>query len=122
MTRYNDRVTPDSLFNLLSDSTRLRITTLLALEGELCVCEFTHALRDPQPKISRHLAIMREAGLVVARRQGTWMHYRICPDLPDWANRIIETAAGEVHGMDPFRRDLRALGAMDDRPGDRSCA
>jgi ArsR family transcriptional regulator len=122
MTRYNERVTPDSLFNLLSDSTRLRMTTLLALEGELCVCEFTHALRDPQPKISRHLAIMREAGLVVARRQGTWMHYRIRPDLPDWANRIIETAAGEVHGMDPFRRDLRALGAMDERPGDRSCA
>jgi DNA-binding transcriptional ArsR family regulator len=113
---------PENLFNLLSDSTRLRMTTLLATEGELCVCEFTHALSDSQPKISRHLAIMREAGLVIARRQGIWMHYRICPELPDWANRIIETAAAEVQGMDPFRRDFRALCAMDQRPGGRSCA
>jgi len=115
-------VLPENLFNLLSDSTRLRITTLLAIEGELCVCELTHALRDSQPKISRHLAVMREAGLVVARREGTWMHYRICPELPNWANRIIEAAAAEVHGMEPFRRDFRALCAMDQRPGDRSCA
>ena len=112
---------PESLFNLLSDTTRLRITSLLAAEGELCVCEFTHALGDSQPKISRHLALMREAGLVVARRQGTWMHYRIAPDLPDWARRIVETAAAEVHGMDPFRRDFRQLCAMDQRPGERSC-
>jgi len=113
---------PEHLFSLLSDTTRLRITALLATEGELCVCEFTHALADSQPKISRHLALMRESGLVVARREGTWMHYRIDPDLPRWAQRIVETAAQEVGGMEPFRRDARELCAMDNRPGARACA
>jgi ArsR family transcriptional regulator len=115
-------MTPETLFGLLSDPTRLRITRLLATEGELCVCEFTHALGDSQPKISRHLALMRDADLVVARRQGTWMHYQIHPSLPVWAKRIIETAASEVGEMEPFRRDVRALCSMDQRPGDRGCA
>jgi ArsR family transcriptional regulator len=113
---------PETLFNLLSDSTRLRITALLASAGELCVCEFTHALGDSQPKVSRHLALMRRAGLVVARRQGTWMHYRIDPQLPGWAQRIVEAAAQEVHGMERFRRDFRQLCAMDGRPGGKACA
>jgi len=113
-------MTPHDLFSLLSDATRLRITALLETEGELCVCEFTHALDDSQPKISRHLALMREAGLVVARREGTWMHYRIAPDLPVWAQRIVETAAREVSGLEPFRRDVRALCTMDKRPGARA--
>jgi DNA-binding transcriptional ArsR family regulator len=113
---------PETLFSLLSDSTRLRITALLAVEGELCVCEFTHALGDSQPKVSRHLALMRDAGLVLARRQGTWMHYRIHPDLPTWAQRIIETAAAEIQEMKPFCRDVRALCSMDQRPGDRASA
>ena len=110
---------PETLFNVLSDPTRLRITSLLAAEGELCVCEFTHALGDSQPKVSRHLALMRKAGLVASRRQGTWMHYRIAPDLPEWARRIVDAAAEEVHGMERFRRDVRQLCTMDPRPGDR---
>lgn len=65
------------LFKALSDPTRLRLAVLLSIHGESCVCELTQALDEPQFKISRHLAVMRAAGLVTARREGTWMHYRL---------------------------------------------
>lgn len=58
------------------DTTRLRLLNLMG-DQELCVCYFVEILGQPQPKISRHLAYLRSAGLVSARREGTWMHYRI---------------------------------------------
>ncbi len=73
---------PELLFNILSDATRLRALMLIQSEGEVCVCELTFALNESQPKISRHLALMRDAGIVQSRREGTWMHYRIGPTLP----------------------------------------
>ena len=81
---------PNSIFGILSDLTRLRALMLIQSEGEACVCEMTFALGESQPKISRHLALMRDAGIVEPRREGTWMHYRINPDLPQWAKEIIE--------------------------------
>jgi ArsR family transcriptional regulator, arsenate/arsenite/antimonite-responsive transcriptional repressor len=66
---------PASLFKTLSDPTRLRLLNLLAA-GETCVCELTDTLRVVQPKVSRHLAQLKRAGLVEARREGKWMHYR----------------------------------------------
>jgi len=66
---------PARLFKTLSDPTRLRLLNLLA-GGETCVCELTDTLRVVQPKVSRHLARLKRAGLVEARRQGKWMHYR----------------------------------------------
>jgi ArsR family transcriptional regulator len=63
------------LFKTLSDPTRLRLLNLLA-SGETCVCELTDTLRVVQPKVSRHLAHLKRAGLVEARRDGKWMHYR----------------------------------------------
>src|SRR5437773_9949770 len=66
---------PAFLFKTLSDPTRLRLLNLLA-EGETCVCELTDTLRMVQPKVSRHLARLKRAGLVDARRDGKWMHYR----------------------------------------------
>ena len=66
-----------ALFKVLSDPTRLRLAVLLALRGETCVCMLAQALDEPDFKISRHLAIMRSAGLVGARREGTWMHYKL---------------------------------------------
>ncbi len=65
-----------SLFRALSDATRLRILSVLG-EGELCVCDLIEILRLPQSKISRHLAILRAAQLVEARKEGLWMHYRL---------------------------------------------
>ena len=79
------RIDAETMFRMLADSTRLRLLMLLASEGELCVCELTHALELSQPKISRHLAQLRESGLLQTRREGQWMYYRIAPALPDWA-------------------------------------
>lgn len=69
------RYGPARLFKTLSDPTRLRLLNLLAC-GETCVCELTDTLRVVQPKVSRHLARLKRAGLVEARREGKWMHYR----------------------------------------------
>lgn len=68
--------TAASVFRAFSDRTRLRILHLL-LDGELCVCDIMRVLDMSQPKISRHLAYLRRAGLVQARREGLWMHYRL---------------------------------------------
>src|SRR6202171_2306630 len=66
---------PALLFKTLADPTRLRLLNLLAC-GETCVCELTDTLRVVQPKVSRHLAQLKRAGLVEAQRDGKWMHYR----------------------------------------------
>src|SRR5256885_3173375 len=63
-------------FLALADRTRLRLLSLMG-ETEVCVCFFVEVLRTNQPKISRHLAYLRRAGVVAARREGKWMHYRI---------------------------------------------
>lgn len=65
------------LFKILGDPTRLRLAVLLAVHGETCVCHLAFALDEPDYKVSRHLAVMRSAGLVEARREGTWMYYRL---------------------------------------------
>lgn len=66
-----------ALLKVLADPTRLRLAVLLSLNGETCVCTLADGLAEPEYKISRHLAVMRSAGLVEARRAGTWMHYRL---------------------------------------------
>ncbi|NIP24953.1 MAG: metalloregulator ArsR/SmtB family transcription factor [Phycisphaerae bacterium] len=66
------------LFKILADSTRLRLAIILAIKGELCVCELVEALGEPQYKVSRHLGIMRTENLVEVRREGAWMYYRLC--------------------------------------------
>jgi len=66
-----------AVFKVLSDPTRLRLSVLLSLRAEICVCELAQAIGVPDFKISRHLSIMRAAGLVEARREGTWMFYRL---------------------------------------------
>jgi ArsR family transcriptional regulator, arsenate/arsenite/antimonite-responsive transcriptional repressor len=66
---------PAFLFKTLADPTRLRLLNLLAC-GETCVCELTDTLRVVQPKVSRHLALLKRAGLAEAHRDGKWMHYR----------------------------------------------
>ncbi len=66
-----------ALLKALAEPTRLRLAALLAQNGETCVCELAEALAAPAFRVSRHLAIMKDRGLVEARRQGTWMHYRL---------------------------------------------
>lgn len=115
-------IEPESYFRALGDPTRLRALVLLAREGELCVCELTHALGAPQPKISRHLGLLREAGIVADRRQGLWIYYRLHPELPDWAGAVLQAAAAGVIDRSPFADDRRALADMPNRPGAPCCA
>ena len=68
------------LFQLLSEPVRLDLLGILH-HGEQCVCKLYEALSLPQSTVSRHLALLRNAGLVAARRKGTWMHYRLAPEL-----------------------------------------
>ena len=83
---------PVQLFKLLSDETRSAIMMLLRESGELCVCDICAVTADSQPKISRHMAMLRESGMVIDRREGKWVHYRLSPHMPAWAAAIIDSA------------------------------
>ncbi len=78
----------ERFFQALGDTTRLRLLNLMG-EREVCVCYFVAVLRGPQPKISRHLAYLRGAGIAAARREGKWMHYRIAMPPHSGAARIL---------------------------------
>ena len=112
----------DQFFRALCNPTRLRILVLLTSEGELCVCELTHAIGASQPHISRHLAQLRELELVTDRRDGLWIHYRISTALPDWVTAVLEHTAAGVVGQAPFASDEQSLAAMANRPATSRCA
>ena len=65
------------LLKVLGEPTRLRLATLLAVKGETCVCYLAEAMGEADFKISRHLGVLKAAGIVEVRREGTWMHYRL---------------------------------------------
>jgi len=88
----------DLMFRAFSDRTRLRILCVLQ-EGELCVGDIVEILRAPQPRISRHLAYLRKANLVVARKSGQWSHYSLAPAKTPFHRKLLECLAkcfGEV--------------------------
>ncbi len=76
MKRETSQFNMERFFQALGDNTRLRLLSLMG-DQEICVCYFVEILEQGQPKISRHLAYLRRAGIVAARRDGKWMHYRI---------------------------------------------
>ena len=98
----------DTLFQALGDPTRLRVLNLLAL-GELCVCYFVAILDEPQPKISRHLAYLRRAGLVAGRRDGKWIHYRLAAPSEPHAAKVMESVLAALNAEPQMQRDRRAL-------------
>ena len=98
---------PDIFFKLIGDQTRLRCLILLVTKGELCVCELVDAIRESQPKISRHLALLRDGGVVDARRQGQWIFYRLSDSLPDWAQVALESAEQGVKTSSPYAADAK---------------
>ena len=99
-------------FQALADETRLRMILLLATGRELAVCEMVQALQESQPKVSRHLAYLREARLVDMRRRAQWVLYRLADDLAPWQRRAIEaTKAGLAH-LAPFAEDASRLAAQ----------
>ncbi len=98
----------ERFFQALGDKTRLRLLNLMG-GREICVCYFVRILNSPQPKISRHLAYLRGAGIVAARREGKWMHYRIVTPPHRGAARILRqtlAALGEDKAMQADRARL----------------
>jgi ArsR family transcriptional regulator len=105
---------PVRVFKCLGDETRLMLMLLILREGELCVCELTHALDQSQPKVSRHLAQLRQCGLLKDRREGQWVYYSLDPALPGWVTTILETTAeGDASRLAELQR---RLGQMGNRP------
>ena len=96
------------LFAALADSTRLRLLNLMR-GREVCVCYFVEILKQAQPKISRHLAYLRSAGVVSARREGKWMHYRIERPADGRAAAILEVALESLAAQREMQDDLARL-------------
>ena len=115
-------IEPEIFFKALADSTRLRCLMLLASERELCVCELTHALNLIQPKISRHLASLRDQGIVIDRRQGQWVYYQLNPELPAWTKSVLRDTARGIGEQKLFTHDRNALAHMPNRPGSVCCS
>src|ERR1700733_14018319 len=88
----------ERFFQALGDNTRLRLLNLMG-EQEVCVCYFVEIPGGPQPKISRHLAYLRSAGIVSARREGKWMHYRIVMPPHTGASQVLR------HTLDSLKED-----------------
>jgi ArsR family transcriptional regulator len=109
MTRGSKSVKLTSLFAALADTTRLRLLNLMA-GHEVCVCHFVEILGQSQPKISRHLAYLRQAGMVEARREGKWMHYSICTPADAAAAAILAAAQAAMGNDKQMRADRAKLG------------
>ncbi len=84
---------PVIFYKALSDETRLKCVLMVSLKHELCVCELMSALDDSQPKVSRHLAYLRNKKLLLDQRRGQWVYYRLNPLLPDWVLSSIQATA-----------------------------
>ena len=110
--------TLETIFKALADQTRLRIIGLL-LSGEICVCHIHESLGLPQPTVSRHLAYLRNAGLVVSHKDGLWVHYQMA-DLSDPVMKTLLDAVAHALGhLDSGKRDHKRLAAHVDVPARR---
>tara|TARA_R110000803_G_scaffold75526_4_gene139930 strand:- start:1101 stop:1457 length:357 start_codon:yes stop_codon:yes gene_type:complete len=108
-------MTPTDFFKYLADDIRLKSVLLIAQEGELCVCELMVALTEPsQPKISRHLALLKNAGLLVTRKHKQWVFYTINPNIPSWTQEVINLTLSK--NLTFIGENLQALENMGDRP------
>ena len=83
---------PSEFFKALSDDTRLRLLFLIAHNQRLCVCDLEAATLESQPKVSRHLAVLRKAGLVKASKQGLWVYYSLAKSIEPWQSQVIHNA------------------------------
>ncbi len=108
MNRGSPSIRLERLFAVLADPIRLRLLNLMA-GREVCVCHLAEILGQNQPKISRHLATLRQAGLVAARREGKWMHYRICPPADPPAASVLAAALAALDGDRQMRTDRSKL-------------
>jgi len=108
--------TVDRIFRAFADRTRLRILHLLG-PGELCVCDLVRVLGMPQPKISRHLAYLRRAGLVTSRKDGLWMHYALAPAKGRFHGKMLECLTCCFADVPELARDAKRRGRSCCEPG-----
>lgn len=108
MSRTAKSFDKETFFSALADRTRLRLLNLMR-NDEVCVCFFVEILKTNQPKISRHLAYMRRAGIVGARRDGSWMHYRIVEPEDADAARVLTDVLAWLANDHEMQRDRARL-------------
>ncbi|HJT32096.1 MAG TPA: metalloregulator ArsR/SmtB family transcription factor [Pirellulales bacterium] len=96
------------VFRAMADRTRLRILNLLR-SGEVCVCDLVAVLNVPQPKVSRHLAYLRRAGLVQARKEGHWAYYRLASNPSPLRSKLLDCLAACDEDLPQFSRDAEKL-------------
>jgi ArsR family transcriptional regulator len=98
----------DLLFRALADPTRLRLLNLIA-DREICVCYLVEILRISQPKVSRHLAYLRRAGIVASRREGKWMHYRLRMPADEGTAAVLREVLRRLGAIPAMRREVSRL-------------
>lgn len=104
MNANNFLANMENFFMALADKTRLRLLNLMR-QDEICVCFFTEVLGESQPKISRHLAYLRNAGIVEARREGKWMHYSISKPKDENAERVLQEVLDWLASQEEMQKD-----------------
>ena len=104
----NNADNKELFFKALADKTRLRLLNLMGTD-EVCVCFFVEILKTNQPKISRHLAYLRRAGIVITRRDGPWMHYRIAQPADADAARVLNDTLTWLANDRDMQRDRARL-------------
>ena len=103
MKSYSD------FFSLLSDETRLRCLVLLSTEPELCVCDLCQTLDCIQPKVSRHLSLLRNSHLVTDERRGQWVYYQLNKDLEIPFKTLLHEIITNLQKAEPFASDRKKL-------------
>ncbi len=101
----------DLMFQAFCHRLRLRILHLLH-EGEMCVGNIVEILQAPQPKVSRHLAVLKKARLVTVRREGQWIHYALAPVQSTFHQKLLECAANCFHEVTEIQGDKERLDTM----------
>lgn len=108
MRKTEQKFDLETFFLALADRNRLRLLHLMGDE-EVCVCFFVEILQMPQPKVSRHLAYLRRAGIVDARREGKWIHYRMVLPQDEHAVRILTEVRNWISSDQEMQRDRQRL-------------
>ena len=111
----------DLMLRAFADRTRLRILSLLTKREEICVCDLMRVLKLPQAKVSRHLAYLRSAGLVVGRKQQQWMHYRLKPVTGATHRKLLECVACCGEELSSLKKDHERLGSCCEVSGESCC-
>ena len=116
MTVTSALATTNTVFRAFADENRIRLLNLL-LEGEVCVCDLCAALDMPQPRISRHLAYLRGAGLVTVRQDGKWKYYAATRPSAGLHRRLLDCVRGCLRDIDILQEDLARLQEVRQRGG-----